>query len=746
MTTVLLSRIIVVKGLVSGFGLASCRVQPIFYCGGVVFRQGKMAIAVVALGLALVGCMPKNHTKVSEAGGSGGTLAQFPRQEGSNSFFFGLATAPAHVEEGLEDGWIDFARKGKIAAFGNQAVPEARLNFWTNYQREVDLAAGSGAKVFRMGVDWGRLVPTRPDYATCETSGGIQNREALAHYQQIVDYVRSKGMKVMMTLFHHSPPKWFIETGGWPQAAGSKCFQKFGKDVVDAFGSKVDYWVTFNEPAVYNMFVYVAGIWPPGMAMPNPLDMLSVPGTWKGAFIAANENMVAAHEVLYNYIHKVRNLSTPVGIAHNVGWHKANTAVDSGGVLFSSILLNYLFMDMVAPNMDYIGLNYYGAEYVAGSGLAMRSDKEYSDSGRAVDPYGLYALLKAFHERYNVAFVNRTNHDVLPIIVTENGVSERTDFLRPAYMVEHLLAVNQAMREGVKVSGYVYWTISDNWEWADGYCPKFGLYSVDRANGLNRSPREFSLAQFKEIVKTGQITSGMRKAAWDRMVAAQNGEMRDTCRASDGKGSLDDPKQIPFARVDWRFDPKKPSNRFEALDVLDLRSKSDAVTKTVDQSVPFWLRDDTERRKVIGSMLSLFDGFRDARFTVALGRDGRFKLAINNGHPDKRTVCAISGAAAPVDFVFDNTFYLTLPSSLNPNEIEIGVEGVRMFMGPRFSSNFNLRARIEKVKVVNGILTFDSPDMPLIRTAKTDLLAPGTPPQAKCERVPLTKFGNGFAR
>jgi beta-glucosidase/6-phospho-beta-glucosidase/beta-galactosidase len=692
------------------------------------------------MGLALAGCMPVKTAEVSSAGGAGGTLAQFPRQEGSNSFFFGLATAPAHVEEGLEDGWLDFARKGKVAAFSNQANPEIRLNFWSNYQREVDLAADTGVKVFRMGVDWGRLVPTRPDYATCETSGGIQNREALAHYQKIVDYVRGKGMKVMMTLFHHSPPKWFLETGGWPQAVGAKCFQKFGKDVVDAFGGKVDYWVTFNEPAVYNMLTYVAGMWPPGMAMQNPLEMISVPGTWKGALMAANENMVASHEVLYSYIHKVRNLSTPVGIAHNVGWHKANTAADSGAVLFSSMLLNYLFMDMVAPTIDYIGLNYYGAEYLTSSGLAMRSDKEYSDSGRAVDPYGLYALLKAFHERYNVAFVNRTSRDILPVIITENGVSERTDFLRPAYMVEHLLAVNQAMREGVKVAGYVYWTISDNWEWADGYCPKFGLFSVDRANGLKRSPREFSVAQFKKIVKTGQITSSMRKAAWDRMVAAQNGSLRDTCRAADGKSSLNEPKQIPFAKIDWRFDVKNPSNQFEALDVLDLRSKSDAVQKTVEQSVPFWLRDDVERRKVIGSALSLFDGFKDARFTVALERAGRFKLAVNNGHPDQRTVCAVKGGAFPVDFVFDNTFYLTLPQNPDPNNLEIGIDGVRLFTGPRFTSNFNFRVRLSKVKVVDGILTFDSPDLPLIRWMKTDLLAPEPPPQTKCEKVPLNKF------
>lgn len=136
---------------------------------------------------------------------------------------------------------------------------------------------------------------------------------------------------------------------------------------------------------------------------------------------------------------------------------------------------------------------------------------EYSESGRGVYPDGLYRMLLQFHERYK--------HLNVPFIIAENGVSDETDLIRRPYLLEHLLSVYAAMiqvltlkislltlnysfihtncilyllvivLQGVPVLGYLFWTISDNWEWADGYGPKFGLVAVDRANNLARIPR-----------------------------------------------------------------------------------------------------------------------------------------------------------------------------------------------------------------------------------------------------------------
>merc|ERR1712146_704520 len=111
---------------------------------------------------------------------------------------------------------------------------------------------------------------------------------------------------------------------------------------------------------------------------------------------------------------------------------------------------------------------------------AILPNQEYSESGRAVYPDGIATLLTAFHERYNGS---------LPFFITENGIADRTDILRPPYLVEHLIGIRAALDRGVKVLGYIHWSVSDNWEWADGYCPKFGIAAVDRAGGMTRTVR-----------------------------------------------------------------------------------------------------------------------------------------------------------------------------------------------------------------------------------------------------------------
>jgi beta-glucosidase/6-phospho-beta-glucosidase/beta-galactosidase len=193
--------------------------------------------------------------------------------------------------------------------------------------------------------------------------------------------------------------------------------------------------------------------------------------------------------------------------------------------------------------MDYFGFNYYGAEWLASGGIAIDPAEEYSESGRAIDPRGLYDLLKEIGRRF----------PGLPVIVTENGISDSTDVLRPAYLLEHLAAIGKAKDEGVPVAGYYFWTLSDNLEWADGYCPKFGLVAVDRARRLRRVPRE-SFGLFRRIVATRLVTERMRSEAWDKVSAAA-GSGRPFCRSDDGITPLDEPALRPFSAKDWRFAP-----------------------------------------------------------------------------------------------------------------------------------------------------------------------------------------------
>lgn len=553
---------------------------------------------------------------------SSDTLAAFNvTTEGENGFFFGLATAPAHVEDRLDDAWIQFTeekigdddsqeqeikqpvdalmgsaagdggshlasppsqragehiKKGKkplkvameamvrgfekymevegeeqeqqqhhkVTAWHNVPHPEERLRFWSDPDTELKLAKDTGITVFRMGIDWSRIMPVEPVNGLKESV----NYAALERYKWIINRVRSYGMKVMLTLFHHSLPPWAGEYGGWKLEKTVDYFMDFTRLVVNGVSDLVDYWVTFNEPHVFCMLTYCAGAWPGG----HP-DMLEAATSAlpTGVFQQAMHWISIAHSKAYDYIHELSNSSNPiVGVAHHVSFMRPYGLFDVAAVSLANSLTLFPCIDGISDKLDFIGINYYGQEVVSGAGLKLVENDEYSESGRGVYPDGLYRMLLQFYERYK--------HLNVPFIITENGVSDETDVIRRPYLLEHLLAIYAAMIMGVPVLGYLFWTISDNWEWADGYGPKFGLVAVDRANNLARVPRP-SYHLFSKIVKTGKVTRNDREGAWDDLQrAAKEKKTRPFYRAVDKHGlmyagGLDEPIQRPYMERDWRF-------------------------------------------------------------------------------------------------------------------------------------------------------------------------------------------------
>ncbi|XVF62401.1 hypothetical protein PTKIN_Ptkin09bG0004600 [Pterospermum kingtungense] len=547
-----------------------------------------------------------------------------------NGFFFGLATAPAHVEDRLHDAWLQFAEEnpchksetgddpvqveavigaaaadgsshqapltrkdsikkkkplkvameamirglqkfvedeteeeeeveveeeGKVsasneechhnvAAWHNVPHPEERLRFWSDPDTELKLAKDTGVSIFRMGIDWTRIMPQEPVNGVKDAV----NYAALERYKWIISRVRSYGMKVMLTLFHHSLPPWAGDYGGWKLEKTVDYFIEFTKLVVNSVSDMVDYWITFNEPHVFCMLTYCAGAWPGG----HP-DMVEVATSAlpTGVFMQAMHWMAVAHSKAYDYIHEQSTLSNKVvGVAHNVSFTRPYGLFDVAAVTLANSLTLFPYVDSICDKLDFIGINYYGQEVISGAGLKLVETDEYSESGRGVYPDGLFRLLIQFHERYK--------HLKVPFIITENGVSDETDVIRRPYLLEHLLAVYAAMIKGVPVLGYLFWTISDNWEWADGYGPKFGLVAVDRANGLARIPRP-SYHLFSKVVSTGKITRADRERAWNELQkSAKEKRTRPFYRAVDKHGlmyagGLDKPTQRPYIERDWRF-------------------------------------------------------------------------------------------------------------------------------------------------------------------------------------------------
>jgi beta-glucosidase/6-phospho-beta-glucosidase/beta-galactosidase len=444
-------------------------------------------------------------------------------------FFFGLATAPAQSEDQLPDIWEEWGKAGRTAAFRNQVRPEDRLQFWTHPEIELDLAAKTGIQVYRMGVDWSRVMPRRHEF----------DPAAIARYREILRMVRARKMRVMLTLMHHSVPRWAQDRGGWLDDGMKDDFQEFGRRMIEEYGSDVDYWVTFNEANVFPPMAYVAGFWPPGEHR-SAASVIAF-GPFRGAAVRAMDRMSDAHNDLYDWAH-ARYPEIKMGLAHNLAFYTSRGLL--GGLIahFTDDLMNWRFPERARGRMDFFGMNYYGAEWIDGTKLVIDPSVEYSESGRAIEPEGLYLLLKEIHQRFPGP----------PIIVTENGIADSTDILRPSYLIEHLQAVAQARADGVPVIGYIHWTLSDNFEWSDGYCPKFGLAAVDRAHGLRRVPRA-SYALFRDIVTTREITAAMRRDARAK-VEAHVGEARPFCRAADGFTPLDAPTlERKFLPRNWQF-------------------------------------------------------------------------------------------------------------------------------------------------------------------------------------------------
>ena len=264
--------------------------------------------------------------------------------------------------------------------------------------------------------------------------------------------------------------------------------------------------------------------------------------------------MANAHKLAYSQLHaltrRVHGRTPSVGIAERAQVVEPLTVWDAANAALAERLFGFGFVDQIKGSLDFLGLNYYGKEIISGTTVAQVDDEEYSEAGRAIDTNGMYVALRAFHDRYK----QDPEAKWTSYMVTENGIADSTDVLRPLYITEHLAAIAAARRDGINVTAYIHWTVlspwpspkpmsvptylqsrsthaptappaplgqtSDNWEWADGYCPKFGLYAVDRASpDLARSARP-SAGVFAEISRARRVTTAQRQAAWEQVRAA----------------------------------------------------------------------------------------------------------------------------------------------------------------------------------------------------------------------------------
>jgi beta-glucosidase len=385
-----------------------------------------------------------------------------------DGFRFGTATSATQIEGGCAttDWWAFSHAKG-----GD--VPDVACDHVHRVKEDVELQTRLGLNAHRLSVEWGRIEP----------EDGRFDEAAIEHYRHEVRMLRDASIEPMVTLHHFSFPTWLA--GGATADVLPERFARFTRHVVRALHDAVDIWITINEPNVLVAQGYLLGIWPPGVVAP-------------GAVPRAVANLRRAHRAAYEVIHDIAPRSQ-VGIAHHIRLATPATPKlrDRAAARVLDAAFNRPFLDVP---QDFIGLNYYSRDVVTvdrhkASELfvarAVTPGAPVNDLGWEIYPEGLGVVLRQLAKKQK------------PIWITENGIADAADTRRPQFIADHLLEVARAIEEGVDVRGYMHWSLMDNFEWADGYAPRFGLYAVDYAT-QKRTPRP-SAELYAEIARTKRI-------------------------------------------------------------------------------------------------------------------------------------------------------------------------------------------------------------------------------------------------
>ncbi|MBI2476647.1 glycoside hydrolase family 1 protein [Candidatus Uhrbacteria bacterium] len=381
-------------------------------------------------------------------------------------FLWGTATSAYQVEGGnVHADWVSFEEAaGHIA---DQTKAGRGVEHFERYKQDFEIAQGRlHNNAYRLSVEWSRLEPTIDTW----------DEAAFAHYREMLKDLKKRNMTVMLTLHHFTNPQWLSERGGWETHFAVVRFTRFVEKVCEELGAWVDLWVTINEPLVYAMQGYLVAEWPPAKRSYTKLVRV----LW---------SMTRAHKKAYRLIHRAqkrRATAAQVGIAHNVSSfhvYQKHSFLDQITVAVLDRLTNHIFYTLSGIRThDFLGLNYYFhfrlksvLKFLRRSMLPSdtqehkRVDFESSDIGWELFPHGIFDVC-----------VDIGLHYKKPIYITENGLATDNDDKRLRALIGYLLQLHHAIQAGVDVRGYFHWSLLDNFEWAKGYAPKFGLVAVDR--------------------------------------------------------------------------------------------------------------------------------------------------------------------------------------------------------------------------------------------------------------------------
>jgi beta-glucosidase len=418
----------------------------------------------------------------------------FPR-----GFLWGTATSAYQVEgNNTISNWYAWEQLPGKVINGDRAG--MACDWWNGRWREdFRRAAEGGQNAHRMSIEWSRVQPA-PDR---------WDEDALNRYVEMVRGLKELNLTTLVTLHHYSDPQWFVDMGGWENESAAAYFEKYVRKVVPALKDYVNLWCTLNEPTGYGAQGFILGTFPPGKKDFN-----------LGYKVITN--LVRAHAAAYRAIHQIQP-EARVGIAHyyrsiqpaRPWWPLDKLATSLLSVVNNAFplaakdgIVRFLNRRARIPEakgtQDFLGIDYYSRDYVRFDLRSRelftrrfyRADAERSSTGFiANEPAGMFEALK-----WGLKFE-------MPIIITENGVEDNEDRLRPRYMVEHLHQVWRAVNFNWPVKGYFHWTLVDNFEWERGWTQRFGLWELDVDTQARRKRASADL--YAEICRENGISDEM---------------------------------------------------------------------------------------------------------------------------------------------------------------------------------------------------------------------------------------------
>ena len=434
-------------------------------------------------------------------------------------FLWGAATSAHQVEGGnrLNDWWRFEQIPGAIR---NAGTSGDACRHYDEFDADFALAEADGHNAHRLSIEWSRIEPER----------GRFDAAAVAHYHEVFASLARHHLTPIVTLHHFTNPLWIADHGGWESHDTIGAFCDFVRFCAREYGGEIDWWCTINEPEVYAFRAYSEGLWPPRKRDDS-------------AALCVIAHMLEAHGKAYRILHEEDRIDADGdGRAAIVGFAKHLVQLQGDRWWMPLDALRAYFEDRVfneavhqaavtgdialsiprarsvrrhvpelAGAMDYYGLNYYTRWMVRATGpvahVARRGAK-VNDLGWETWPEGLVAAVDRADAIGRAVANVRPGADGMdardvPVLITEHGIADANDAMRPALLEASLDALARAIARGANVRGYLHWSLFDNFEWADGWHGRFGLYAVDCADPDRRRVRRPSADVLAKAARGG---------------------------------------------------------------------------------------------------------------------------------------------------------------------------------------------------------------------------------------------------